>query len=47
MVMVLEAHDALTPAGNPLPPETPAFEMPVAPVVECVIFVSAELMHNV
>ena len=32
MVMVLAAHDAVTPAGNP-----DAVPMPVAPVVVCVI----------
>jgi hypothetical protein len=47
MVIVFEAHDALTPAGKPLAPETPAFEIPVAPVVECVMFVKAVLLHNV
>ncbi len=37
MVMVLAAHDALTPAGKPLTPLTPALLMPVAPVVVMVI----------
>ena len=45
--MVLDAQVALTPAGKPFTPETPAFEIPVAPVVVCVIFVSAELIHKV
>ena len=36
--MVLEAHAAETPVGKPLPPETPLFEIPVAPVVTCVMF---------
>ena len=47
MVMVLEAHEALTPVGKPLPPETPEFKIPVAPVVACVIFVKALLIHKV
>ena len=47
MVMVLEAQLALTPAGNPFAPETPAFEIPVAPVIVWVILVNAEPMHKV
>jgi hypothetical protein len=47
MVMVLLAKAALTPAGKPLEPETPAFEIPVAPVVAIVIFVNAALIHMV
>jgi len=43
----LEAHVALTPAGNPLAPRTPALEIPVAPVVECVMLVNVVLTHNV
>ena len=35
MVIVLEAHSAITPAGRPV-----AVPMPVAPVVTCVIFVN-------
>jgi hypothetical protein len=35
-------QDAVTPAGNPV-----AVPMPVAPVVLCVIFVNAVLIHNV
>ena len=46
MIMVLDDQLALTPAGKPLAPKTPAFEIPVAPVVVCVIFVSTELMHK-
>ena len=42
MVIVLLAQAALTPAGNPV-----AVPMPVAPVVACVIFVSAVLIHSV
>jgi hypothetical protein len=40
-VTVFEAHDALTPAGSPL-----AVPIPVAPVVVCVIAVSAVLIHS-
>ena len=47
MVMVLPAQAADTPAGNPFAPDTPLFEMPVAPVVEWVILVSAVLIHRV
>ena len=42
IVIVLEAHAAVTPAGKPV-----AVPMPVAPVVVCVIFVSAVLIHSV
>jgi hypothetical protein len=45
--MALEDQIALTPVGKPLEPETPEFEIPVAPVVACVILVSAVLMHKV
>jgi hypothetical protein len=44
---VLEAQAAETPVGKPLPPETPLLEIPVAPVVACVIFVKAVLIHKV
>ena len=47
IVMVLAAQLALTPTGKPLAPETPAFEMPVAPVIACVIFVKAVPIHKV
>ena len=47
MVMVLDAQVALTPAGKPLPAETPAFAIPVAPVIACVIFVKAVPIHKV
>ena len=47
MVIVLDAKLADTPAGNPLAPSKPSLLMPVAPVVVCVMFVSAVLMHNV
>ncbi len=47
MVMVLFAQVALTPAGKPLAPETPAFDIPVDSVVVCVISVNAVLIHNV
>ena len=42
MVIVLVAQAAVTPAGSPV-----AVPIPVAPVVVWVIFVNAELMHNV
>ena len=42
IVMVLLAQAAVTPAGSPV-----AVPMPVAPVVACVIFVSAVLIHKV
>ena len=45
--MVLDAQAALTPGGNPLAPETPALEIPVAPVVLWVILVSAVPIHKV
>ena len=40
--MVLLAHDAVTPAGNPV-----GVPMPVARIVVCVIDVSAVLIHKV
>jgi uncharacterized protein (DUF111 family) len=42
MVIVLDAHAAVTPAGNPV-----AVPMPVAPVVVCVIAVNTVMIHNV
>jgi hypothetical protein len=42
IVIVFDAHDAVTPAGSPV-----AVPMPVAPVVVCVIAVRAVLMHRV
>jgi hypothetical protein len=42
MVIVFEAHEAVTPLGRPV-----AVPIPVAPVVACVIAVRAVLMHNV
>ena len=42
MVIVLPAHAADTPAGSPV-----AVPMPVAPVVVCVMFVKAVLIHRV
>ena len=39
--MVLDAQTAVTPAGRPM-----AVPMPVAPVVVCVMLVSAVLMHR-
>ncbi len=48
MVIVLDAHEAETPAGKPFAPETPEFEIPVAPVVAIVIFGEiAVLIRNV
>ena len=47
IVIVFEAHDALTPAGKPLAPLTPALLIPVAPVVVCVIFVRTVLIQSV
>ena len=44
---MLDAKVAETPAGNPLAPETPLFGIPVAPVVACVIFINAVLIHKV
>ena len=45
--MVLDAQCADTPAGNPLAPDTPSFDMPVARVVVWVIAVNAVLIHSV
>jgi len=45
--MALEDQLALSPAGKPLLADTPAFEIPVAPVVVCVIFTSNVLIHKV
>jgi len=42
IVMVFDAHDAVIPAGNPV-----AVPMPVAPVVVCVMAVSAVLIQSV
>ena len=42
MVITSEAQAAETPAGNPV-----AVPIPVAPVVACVIFVNAVLIHSV
>ena len=42
MVIVFEAHAAVTPAGRSV-----AVPMPVAPVVVCVMAVNAVLIHNV
>ena len=48
MVIVFVAQTAVTPVGNPFAPDTPAFDIPVAPVVVCVIVgASAVLIHNV
>ena len=42
IVIVLDAQAAVTPAGSP-----EAVPMPVAPVMVCVMLVSAVLMHRV
>ena len=42
MVIVLDAKEAVTPAGNPV-----AVPIPVAPVVAWVMFVNAVLIHKV
>ena len=42
IVIVFEAHAAETPAGRPV-----GEPIPVAPVVVCVIFVNAVLIHSV
>jgi len=42
IVMVLDDHEAFTPAGKPV-----AVPIPVAPVVAIVIFVNAVLIHTV
>ena len=42
MLIVLDAHTAVTPAGRPV-----AEPMPVAPVVVCVIAVNAVFMQSV
>ena len=42
IVIVLDAQEAVTPAGRP-----EAVPMPVAPVVTCVILVSPVLLHSV
>jgi hypothetical protein len=47
MVIILLAKAALTPAGKPLEPETASFDIPVAPVVVCLISVKAVLIHKV
>jgi hypothetical protein len=47
MVIILAAHEALTPTGKPLAPLTPALLMPVALMVAMVIGVSAVLMQSV
>ena len=47
MVIVFNAQCADTPAGNPFAPDTPSFDIPVAPVVACVMAVKAVLTHKV
>ena len=47
IVITSPDHDALTPPGNPFAPATPSLLIAVAPVVACVIFVNAVLIHKV
>ena len=48
IVMVFDAKLALTPAGKPFAPDTPLLEIPVAPVVVCVMLGEiAVLIHFV
>jgi hypothetical protein len=48
IVIIFDAHVAETPAGKPFAPDTPLFDIPVAPVVVMVTFGdNTELMHNV
>jgi hypothetical protein len=47
MVIKSDVHVADTPEGNPLAPDTPLFNIPVAPVVVCVIVVNKLLIHSV
>ncbi len=42
MVIIFEAQDAVTPAGRPV-----VVPIPVAPLVVCVMAVSAVLIHKV
>ena len=46
IVIVLDNQVAETPAGKPLPPETPSFAIPVAPVVVCVIRLKRASLHT-
>ena len=47
IVIISAAQVADTPAGKPLAPSTPSLDIPVAPVVECVIAVNRVLIHKV
>lgn len=47
MVIVFDAHVAETPAGKPFAPDTPLFDIPVAPVVAIVMLVNAVLLQRV
>ena len=47
MVITFPDQVALTPVGKLFPPDTPEFEIPVADVVVCVIFVNTVLIHKV
>ena len=45
MVITLDAHLALTPAGRSFAPGTPSLAIPVAPVVLCVTLAIAVLIQ--
>ena len=45
--MALPDQVAETPAGKPFAPDVPELEIPVAPVVVCVIGVKGVLIHKV
>ena len=47
IVITLAAQAADTPTGKPFAPDTPALDIPVAPVVVCVILVNGVLIHSV
>ena len=47
IVIVLADQVAETPAGKPFAPDTPLLDIPVAPVVVCVMLVSAVLIQSV
>ena len=46
IVIISASHDADTPAGKPFAPDTPLFDIPVAPVVVRVMVVNAVLIHK-
>ena len=47
MVITFDDHAALTPPGKPFAAATPSLLIPVATVVECVIFVKAVFTQSV